>query len=828
MTDYHVLVTHGTDTMAWGLAYLTYALKHVPCNVALTGSQVSLAIGFKNSDAPANLRTAVQLLASVRPPSCFAVFNRGTVAFSGSLHKIDRWRPDAFGGDEAVIVRDDEFVALGRQMRVAPAPARFDLYLLRTGGTIESERNTDGLLVPTGNLVSAFLAHDTETLFRSLHPIEVCGRDSSDMTPDMWRTLSAAIVEVARGRGAARAHVDDAWSPRVGIVYLDPWKTEDDYRVEFERYEGVIVAGYGGGNGNLLTESGRSVRPAVRRAIGEGKPVVLASQVAMGITDFEYANGYLLLQEDGAVTGASLSLAHAQSKLSYLLGHREALETASRTSGIPWASIVDRCITAGVRFRTKESRLRYSRLRGFEPLTVDPFVGVPFARALAQVATTTTTSSAAMLADSELRTSSELVRALRRLSVGDVHTRRNFALVLKPDHDVGNVHSGQPVNAARNLAALLDTLLGLKPLVVNLRAMGLEGFAKAVHEVAPSEPWPVFARRFGLVAVEGGGQSVWDPGSFDEVLPRDAYLDLIEGLCRERVAAGAHPGLFVCLGHQGYAATLVRWARRLMGADRATLVEAASSVSPSSGAAVQRMLLEADRIAEGWRSFSDTGAAIAASLDDPRAAVHRNGKREALTIDVRPYRIGNTHHDWPAPLVAAHELVAGRYRTVAESALSVPDFTLSMLHGDEVDEGAVLFANWFFSSLDEALAAGGDVARLLGAAKLPEVLRGLPIGCEILASTHYRDFVEQSGDDPQRLRNELEEDVTLTEVAAMSVYYRASGGEVVSDTTVQFHPELLGVDRIYTSGELAELPLGQVSDGLRFLVALGLGGGAVG
>jgi hypothetical protein len=416
------------------------------------------------------------------------------------------------------------------------------------------------------------------------------------------------------------------------------------------------------------------------------------------------------------------------------------------------------------------------------------------------------TRSAHVLAptDSEARSSAELVRAARTLGLADPVTRRSFALILKPDHDVGNVHSGQPVDAARNLAALLDTLLGLTPVVVNLRAMGLEGFVEAVRQVAPREPWPVFARRLGLVAVEGGGQSVWDPGSFDEVLPRDAYLELIEGLCRERVAAGAHPGLFVCLGHQGYAATLVCWARRLVGARRAMLVEAATSVSPSSGAAVQRMLLEADRIAEGWRSLSDTGAAIAASLDDPRAALHRYEKREALTIDVRPYLIGNTHHDWPSPLVAAHELVAGRYRTVAESALSVPDFTLSMLHGDEVDEGAVLFANWFFSALDEALVAGGDVASLVPAARLPEVLSGLPIGCEILASTHYRDFVHQSGDDPQRLRDELEEDVTLTEVAAMAVYYRAPGGEVASDTTVQFHPELLGVDRVYSSSELLE------------------------
>ncbi len=37
-----ILITHGTDTMAWAFAYLRYALSGLPINLALTGSQLPL------------------------------------------------------------------------------------------------------------------------------------------------------------------------------------------------------------------------------------------------------------------------------------------------------------------------------------------------------------------------------------------------------------------------------------------------------------------------------------------------------------------------------------------------------------------------------------------------------------------------------------------------------------------------------------------------------------------------------------------------------------------------------------------------------------------
>ncbi len=51
-----IIITHGTDTMAYTAAYLTCALDGIPIPVILTGSQ--LPFDAPDSDAPANLRNA--------------------------------------------------------------------------------------------------------------------------------------------------------------------------------------------------------------------------------------------------------------------------------------------------------------------------------------------------------------------------------------------------------------------------------------------------------------------------------------------------------------------------------------------------------------------------------------------------------------------------------------------------------------------------------------------------------------------------------------------------------------------------------------------------
>ncbi|MBQ7989814.1 MAG: asparaginase [Oscillospiraceae bacterium] len=57
-----VIITHGTDTMAYTSSYLTFALENIPIPVILTGSQLPFEV--KGSDAPGNLRHAFEAVRS--------------------------------------------------------------------------------------------------------------------------------------------------------------------------------------------------------------------------------------------------------------------------------------------------------------------------------------------------------------------------------------------------------------------------------------------------------------------------------------------------------------------------------------------------------------------------------------------------------------------------------------------------------------------------------------------------------------------------------------------------------------------------------------------
>ncbi|MCH3989673.1 MAG: asparaginase [Lactobacillus sp.] len=67
-----IVVTHGTDTMAYTASMLTFMLPHINLPVVLTGSQVPINADL--SDAPSNLRVALAA-ASKCPAGIYLAFN---------------------------------------------------------------------------------------------------------------------------------------------------------------------------------------------------------------------------------------------------------------------------------------------------------------------------------------------------------------------------------------------------------------------------------------------------------------------------------------------------------------------------------------------------------------------------------------------------------------------------------------------------------------------------------------------------------------------------------------------------------------------------------
>jgi L-asparaginase/Glu-tRNA(Gln) amidotransferase subunit D len=232
-------------------------------------------------------------------------------------------------------------------------------------------------------LVAAYLEKYVGRSFRELVVEEVCAHDSVDMTPGHWKQVAARIVELGYTEGN-QAFVDSLFSSKVGVVLLDPWKTETQYRTEFAGLDGIVVAGYGGGHMSLDVSSGHAVCGVVTDAIRDGKPVVLASQAPLGETDFFYASSLEPLRR-GAIAAAGLTLPHARTKLAYLLGHKDAMRAGAQSAGVDERSYLDACFTAGARFRCGTSRRRYAELKGYRPLGTDPFCDLPFDEATVRV-----------------------------------------------------------------------------------------------------------------------------------------------------------------------------------------------------------------------------------------------------------------------------------------------------------------------------------------------------------------------------------------------------------------------------------------------------------
>jgi L-asparaginase/Glu-tRNA(Gln) amidotransferase subunit D len=386
--DTGILITHGTDTMAWGLCYLRYALKGLRANVAVTGSQVPLEGYFSSSDALGNLKTALYLLNRLRPAHLFAVFNNGQRVFSGRLTKYRKWDTDAFEGRLAASASPDGITSVRKDWVFIPYQDQRlqDLHLIRTGGTIESQRSSHdfGALKPTGDFVWKYLNDPLSGFFVNPHRHDLFSLDSSNLSYEHWAMIALEVQRI----GVATA--DTRFDLSVKPVFANPVFTTADYAAQFGACgKGAIFCGYGGGNANILDASGHSVLPALKDAVDSGKFVAVTSQVPLEPYDADYETGLTLLEAGGVPCG-DLPLADAQLKLSYILGHEEELQAVAAEAGLSPRFLATAAFLSGVSMRRAYSMEIFCRLlekRG-TPLRVhpdDPFVARPFEAGLRAV-----------------------------------------------------------------------------------------------------------------------------------------------------------------------------------------------------------------------------------------------------------------------------------------------------------------------------------------------------------------------------------------------------------------------------------------------------------
>jgi len=794
-----VLVTHGTDTMAWTLAYLSYHLHNRGFNVALTGAMRPIDVALTPTDGYDNLIAAVEHLAHLRGPEVFCSFNRGRKLYIGSVVKVDCWDDDAFDGVERASKEAGGWARrAGTEWSESKRLNR--LILVPSGGTIESEEQ-DSLWTVGGAVVEPFLARQFAGKF-ALEPAYPKTRiDSSDAVPDFWRAIGELIAEKSRQFGASCVH-DGTLAEDVRVVYCDPFKTAEDYESEFDGASGVILAGLGAGNVNQdrWYESAKgSVRhsplPAIKKAAsGSGSayvPVILTTQVPSGVPDFVYENGWVAMHtnrmvaevtaEDSKAEGDALALpagsfglARAQVKLATILGHKERLEEMAREWTLPGKSVqeryrmlVDGLFLSGMGFSGAKRHRQIEIVRDVEFPAEDLLVNRSVEDAAERL------MAMQGVAESKIRVFHEAEELYesggsRSPAVGDAPLGRRRVAVLKPDRSVGRNAWGMQVDASTYASAFFRKAFGWSVDVAEVSS-----WRAPAEEAQEAARLAEHLRGYDVLVGEGGNPSVYEPSSFG-AHSRSFWIEVFEQLIRLRAREpGSAPGIFVCLSHQLAADAVASLLGKIVAAE----AELSRALEPSSGAkrfwneTVQPALHHVE-----WAREDLPGSSVVRSLGLPRS--------EHGVVRLVPYVASN---DLGVPdlerreLVEAHAQIAEAHSGFVEDLFSVESLELAMMHGDEVDELRVLQMNLVLTHLarlarvirrDESLPRSDAVARVLE----------LPVGIEITSASVPEDTPG------------ARDAATVTEVASTAYYYRRPDGGIYRDLTFQFHPELVGVD----------------------------------
>lgn len=337
---------------------------------------------------------------------------------------------------------------------------------------------------------------------------------------------------------------------------------------------------------------------------------------------------------------------------------------------------------------------------------------------------------------------------------------RNAIAILEPWHHVGANPLGEDVRASVNVAYLAQKIADCDSIVFPLWQSGPLNLAKLL---------PVISSGVAIV-VEGGNPSLRDPATFDGANCSHAdMVELTEQILISRTPTSA-PALFICLGHQLAAqahVTLIRKTVEAVLAEKALVGDA----NGKALRALQRVCQQIKTVGESLSIRKRHGGIVADGWHHPEFAVAENEAKEVGNRQLLQY--ASPDHElsgMPEALVAAHEVTADEHEGVIDTSIAYEhELNISMFHSDEVNEEAILFANWAYRLIHDALIP----CRHIVANSLLSWIIQLPDAIEILCST-------------------AENGEIVTECSATCINYKDfETKEVRRSFTCQFHPELL-------------------------------------
>lgn len=366
---------------------------------------------------------------------------------------------------------------------------------------------------------------------------------------------------------------------------------------------------------------------------------------------------------------------------------------------------------------------------------------------------------------------------------------RHSLCILEPADHVGHNSCGETVRASLNVACLAQGIADCDSILFPLwdspeidRSLLLQALSRCM-----------------AVVVEGGHPTVREADTFKAC---QWSLQDLQNLCEELIISRQSrtpPVVFICLGHQlaaqAHIHLIQKATRDILNCCESTLKENIHTLKglldtckeiESIGRNLKIIKGGKDEIAHGW--------------DDPQFAVGVNEIPEAGHCELVHYDHNKQHpsHRF-SELILTHAVSSEEYDGIIEHSISYEkNLNIVMFHTDEVNEEAILFANWAYRKLHHALV---PARKLVAISPLAWLLK-LPSSVEILCSTTVQGKL-------------------CTEVAATCISYMDFETKNIRRSfSCQFHPELLDDLREFSRSGIPAYSELKKDDGIRLLMRI--------
>ncbi|MBV6622045.1 MAG: hypothetical protein KI793_03675 [Rivularia sp. (in: Bacteria)] len=367
---------------------------------------------------------------------------------------------------------------------------------------------------------------------------------------------------------------------------------------------------------------------------------------------------------------------------------------------------------------------------------------------------------------------------------------RNCIFIVEPWQHVGINSLDEEVRASKNVAFIAQKLADCDSILFPAWDVGTLDLNSVV---------PILSSSMGVI-LEGGNASAHDSSQWTSSnISREGMLDLVEKLLLSRSPQSA-PVIMICVSHQLAAECHVRLLKRAVQ----EILNTDTLLHDAQGEAIISLKSVAEKIqslGENLKIEKRDGRIVAQGWDDANFAVVLNEDKEIGDRHLLPYKTPNAKNSIiPIELLEAHKIMAYEHEGVIDKMILEHgrDVAISMFHYDEVNEEAILFANWAYISLHNAIVPHRHI---IAGSSLSWLLQ-LPYSVEILASTEAEGKI-------------------LTECSCTCINYKDFETKKKRRSfTCQFHPELLSdLREIGKRPEPSYTELKQ-SDGTRLLVQL--------